>query len=158
MNRLVHALTPENYDTACDLAGAALLRRVPAAATILHITQEGVWDEFSAAIYIAADSGNLIRYIGSTIRAGSAGDRIQEHVLSGRAARWTRLMVVPLTAGTGESLVRRIEGRVGAVLRPLDARRLPACAGPGGRPRGRTTGGGRPEGTLGPDSLTGREG
>ena len=34
-------------------------------------------------------------------------------------------MVVPLTADSEELLVRRIEGRVGAVLRPLDAVRLP---------------------------------
>jgi hypothetical protein len=119
-------LTPENYDTACDLAGAALLRRVPAAATILQITENRAWDEFSAAIYIAADCENVIRYVGSTVRIGPAGDRIPEHVLTGRAAAWTRLMVVPLGPGTEELLVRRIEGRVGIVLRPLDAVRLPA--------------------------------
>ena len=126
MNRFARRLTPENYDTACDLAGAALLRRVPAAATILQITEDRAWDEFSVAVYIAADFENAIRYIGSAVRAGPVGDRIQEHVLVGRAARWTRLMVVPLTADTEELLVRRIEGRVGAVLRPLDAKRLPA--------------------------------
>jgi hypothetical protein len=51
-------------------------------------------------------------------------------VLAGRAARWTRLMVVPLTADSEEFLVRRIEGRVRAVLRPLDAVRLPCIGGP----------------------------
>ena len=126
MNRLVRTLTPENYHTACDLAGAALLRRVPAAATILQITEDGAWDEFPAAVYIAADFENIIRYVGSVVRTGPVSDRIQEHVLAGRAARWTRLMVVPLTADSEELLVRRIEGRVGAVLRPLDAVRLPA--------------------------------
>jgi hypothetical protein len=125
MNRLVHTLTPENYETACDLAGTALLRRVRAAATILQITEDREWDEFSAVIYIAADYQNLIRYVGSTIRFRSVGNRIQEHVLTGRAARWTRLMVVPLAADSTELLVRRIEGRIGAVLRPLDAIRLP---------------------------------
>lgn len=125
MNYLVRTLTPENYDTACDLAGAALLRRVPAAATILQITEDKAWDEFSAAVYIAADFENVIRYVGSTVRGGPVGDRIQEHVLTGRAARWTRLMVVPLTADSEKRLVRRIEGRVGAVLRPIDAMRLP---------------------------------
>jgi hypothetical protein len=125
VNRLVRTLTPENYDTACDLAGAALLRRVPGAATILQITEDRVWDEFSAAVYIAADFENVVRYVGSTVRTGPVGDRIQEHVLAGRSARWTRLMVVPLAADSEELLVRRIEGRVGAVLRPLDAVRLP---------------------------------
>ena len=128
MNHFVRTLTPENYDTACDLAGAALLRRVPAAATILQITEDRAWDEFPAAVYIAADFENIIRYVGSVVRTGPVGDRIQEHVLAGRAARWTRLMVVPLTADSEELLVRRIEGRVGAVLRPLDAVRLPALA------------------------------
>lgn len=125
MNRLVHTLTRENYDTACDLAGAALLRRVPAPATILQITEDGVWDEFSVAIYIAADFENVIRYVGSAVHTGPVGHRVQEHVLAGRAVRWTRLMVVPLTADSDERLVRRTEGRVGAVLRPLDAVRLP---------------------------------
>jgi hypothetical protein len=126
VNRFACRLTPENYDTACDLAGAALLRRVPAAATILQITEDRAWDEFSAAIYIAADFENAIRYVGSVVRAGPVGNRIQEHVLAGRAARWTRLMVVPLTPDTEELLVRRIEGRVGVVLRPLDIVRLPS--------------------------------
>ena len=126
MSHFVRTLTPENYDTACDLAGAALLRRLPAAATILQITQDRAWDDFSAAVYIAADSENVIRYVGSTVRSGRVGDRIQEHVLAGRAIRRTRLMVVPLIADTEEPLVRRIEGRIGAVLRPLDTVRLPA--------------------------------
>lgn len=127
MNRFARTLTLENYDTACDLAGAVLLRRVPAAATLLQVTEHKVWSEFSAAVYIAADFENAIRYVGSSVRAGSSqvGDRIQEHVLAGRAARWIRLMVVPLATDTDELLVRRIEGRVGAVLRPLDTVRLP---------------------------------
>lgn len=125
MNHLIRTLTPESYDTACDLAGAALLRRVPGAATVLRITEDGAWDEFSVAVYIAADFQNVIRYVGSTARTGPVSDRIQEHVLAGRAARWMRLMVVPLTAGSDQFLVRRIEGRIGTVLRPLDTVRLP---------------------------------
>ena len=139
MNRLARTLTPENYHTACDLAGAALLRRVLGAATILQITEDKAWDEFSAAIYIAADFENVIRYVGSAVRTGSVGDRVQEHVLAGRAARWTRLMVVPLTADSEELLVRRIEGRVGAVLRPFDTMRLPALGGPRRSLQGRST-------------------
>lgn len=77
MNRPVPGLSSENYDTACDLAGAALLRRVPASATILQVTEDRVWDEFSMAVYITADFENVIRYVGSVIRSGSAGDPIQ---------------------------------------------------------------------------------
>jgi hypothetical protein len=128
--RFACTLTPENYYTACDLAGSALLRRIPAASTILQITEGGAWKAFSTGVYIAADFENIIRYTGSAIRDGSVGDRVQEHVLSGRAARWTRLMVVPLAAGTEEDLVRRIEGRIGAVLRPIDTKRLPHLGGP----------------------------
>jgi hypothetical protein len=132
-----HKLTSDNYSTACDLAGAALLRRIPGAATILAITEDEVWSDFSTGIYIAADYENTIRYVGSAVRAGRSGvgDRIQEHVLSGRAAHWARLMVVPLTPSTDEVLVRRIEGRIGAVLRPLDAIRLPSTRRP---PRNRS--------------------
>jgi hypothetical protein len=119
-------LTPEAYDTACDLAGAALLRRASAAASILQVTDGKVWSDFSSGIYIAADRENMIRYVGSTLRNNkSIGDRIQEHVLAGRADRWVRLMVVPLHPDTERLLVRTIEGRVGAVLRPLDSVRLP---------------------------------
>ncbi|MGM9470332.1 hypothetical protein [Streptomyces murinus] len=130
-SRFPCTLTPENYDTACDLAGSALLRRIPAASTILQITEGGAWKAFSTGVYLAADFENIIRYTGSAIRDGSVGDRVQEHVLSGRAAQWTRLMVVPLAADTEENLVRRIEGRIGAVLRPIDTKRLPHF----GRPR-----------------------
>ncbi|NMO33053.1 hypothetical protein HG826_05560 [Streptomyces sp. GMY01] len=129
MKRSAYTLTPENYNTACDLAGTALLRRIPAASTILQITEDGAWSEFSTGVYIAADFANVIRYTGSAIRMGSVGDRVQEQVLRGRANRWTRLMVVPLAADTEEGLVRRIEGRIGTVLRPLDTKRLPTLGG-----------------------------
>ncbi|MFB7853549.1 MULTISPECIES: hypothetical protein [unclassified Streptomyces] len=130
MKRAAYTLTPENYGTACDLAGSVLLRRVPAASTVLQITEGGAWNEFSTGVYIAADFENVIRYTGSAVREGSIGDRVQEHVLRGRAARWTRLMVVPLAPDTEEDLVRGIEGRIGTVLRPLDTKRLPTLGAP----------------------------
>jgi len=125
VNRRPRRLTPDAYDLACDLAGSALLRRIPAGATILQVTSEKLWSEFRAAVYIAADRANIIRYVGSTRRNGSVADRIQEHVLNGRADYWTRLIVVPLQPDTELDLVRKIEGRVGTVLRPLDVLRLP---------------------------------
>lgn len=125
MNRRPRRLTPDVYDLACDLAGSALLRRIPAGATTLQVTCDKLWSEFPAAVYIAADRANIVRYVGSARRNGSVADRIQEHVLSGRANCWTRLMVVPLQLDTGADLVRKIEGRVGVVLRPLDVLRLP---------------------------------
>lgn len=135
MIRRARRLTPDAYGTACDLAGAALLRRVPGAVSILQVTDDKVWSDFLAAVYITADAANVIRYVGSALRVGSVGDRIQEHVLAGRADHWVRLMVVPLHADTDEVLVRKIEGRVGAVLRPLDAVRLPVIGLPrAGRP------------------------
>lgn len=128
MNRRPRRLTPDAYDIACDLAGCALLRRIPAGATILQVTDGKLWSEFPAAVYIAADRANVVRYVGSARRSGSVADRVQEHVLSGRADHWTRLMVVPLQPHTEADLVRRIEGRVGAVLRPLDVLRLPSLS------------------------------
>ncbi len=125
MNCRARLLTPDAYDTACDLAGSALLRRVPAGVSILQVTEDKLWSEFRAAVYITADRANVIRYVGSACRNGSVGDRIQEHVLKDRADHWIRLMVVPLQPETGVDLVRKIRGRVGAVLRPLDVVRLP---------------------------------
>jgi hypothetical protein len=125
VNRRPRRLTPDAYDIACDLAGSALLRRIPAGATILQVTDDKLWAEFPVAVYIAADRASIVRYVGSARRNGSVADRIQEHVLTGRADRWTRLMVVPLQLDTEADLVRKIEGRVGAVLRPLDVLRLP---------------------------------
>ncbi|MFJ6438777.1 hypothetical protein [Streptomyces sp. NPDC091416] len=140
MKRSAYTLTPENYNTACDLAGTALLRRVPTASTILQITEGGAWNEFPTGIYIAADFENVIRYTRSAFREGPVGDRVQEHVLRGRAAQWTRLMVVPLAANTEEGFVRRVEGRIGRVLRPLDTKRIPTLGGPL-RPASRRTSG-----------------
>lgn len=134
MNRRPRMLTPDAYITACDLAGDALLRRVPGAASIMQITEDKVWSDFTAAVYITADSSNIVRYVGSALRIGPVSDRVQEHVLAGRANFWIRLMVVPLKADTEEVLVRKIEGRIGKVLRPLDNLRLPtlgrSCATP----------------------------
>ncbi|WP_190816558.1 hypothetical protein [Saccharopolyspora pogona] len=132
MKRRARMLTPDAYDTACDLAGDALLQRVPAAASVLQVTDDKVWSGFSSAVYITADSSNTIRYVGSALRTGPVSDRIQEHVLAGRADMWIRLMVVPLHADTEKVLVRKIEGRIGMVLRPLDNMRLPSLG------RGRT--------------------
>jgi len=118
-------LTPDAYEIACDLAGSVLLRRIPAGATILQVTADGLWSAFPTAVYIAADRANVVRYVGSARRNGSVADRIQEHVLNGRADHWTRLMIVPLRPDTEAGLVRKVEGRVGRVLRPLDVQRLP---------------------------------
>lgn len=125
MNRRPRQLTTNAYDIACDLAGSALLRRITAGATILQVTDDRLWSEFRAAVYITADCANIVRYVGSARRNGSVADRIQEHVLSGRADHWARLMVIRLRPDTEIDLVRKIGGRVGAVLRPLDVLRLP---------------------------------
>ena len=101
------------------------MRRIPAGATVLQVTDDRLWSEFSTAVYIAAEHVNIVRYVGSVCRHGSVADRIQEHVLNGRADHWTRLMVIPPQTDTEVNLVRKIEGRVGAVPRPLDVLRLP---------------------------------
>jgi len=130
VTRYATRLSPESYDTACYLAGDALWRRLPYGITLLDITEGRRWAEFRAGVYIAADVQNTVRYVGSSVRTefSNVGDRIEEHVRTGRAAAWTRLMIVPLHPDTDEPLVRRIEGRIGAALSPLDIMRLPALA------------------------------
>ncbi|MER5336763.1 hypothetical protein [Micromonospora sp. NPDC002717] len=123
-----HRLDAASYQLACDLAGAGLLRRLPAGETVLRVLTVGVWDNYTAGVYLAADRDNWIRYVGSAIRSGSdsVGDRIGEHMRCGRADGWTRLMLVPLRADLSVDRVRRIEGVIGRVLRPMDNHRLPA--------------------------------
>lgn len=82
MKRFACTLTPENYNTACDLAGTALLRRIPAASTILQITEGGAWNEFSTGVYIAADFENAIRYTGSAIREDLDYQPVQPRVVA----------------------------------------------------------------------------
>jgi hypothetical protein len=130
MNRRPRQLTPDAYDIACDRAGSALLRRIPAGATILQVTDDKLWSEFRAAVYITADRASIVGYVGSSRRNGSVADRIQEHVLNGRADHWTRLMIVPLQPHAEAALVHKIEARVGTVLRPVVVLRLPRLGQP----------------------------
>jgi hypothetical protein len=80
-------------------------------------------------VYIVGDLLNQVAYVGSSM-TGAAG-RLRDHLAEPHKRRtWRSVWLIPLSAETPESEVRRVEGRVGARLCPTGNRRLPKAFGP----------------------------
>lgn len=80
-------------------------------------------------VYIVGDLLNQVAYVGSSM-TGAAG-RLRDHLTEPAKRRtWRSVWLIPLSVATPDSEVRRIEGRVGARLRPTGSRRLPKAFGP----------------------------
>jgi hypothetical protein len=80
-------------------------------------------------VYIVGDLMNQVAYVGSSM-TGASG-RLRVHLAEPAKRRtWRSVWLIPLSANTPESEVRRIEGRVGARLHPTGSRRLPKAFGP----------------------------
>jgi hypothetical protein len=85
-------------------------------------------------VYIVSDLMNQVAYVGSSM-TGAAG-RLRLHLAQPAKRRtWRSVWLIPLSANTPESEVRRVEGRVGARLRPTGSMRLPKPFGPAPRDR-----------------------
>ena len=111
------------YHVLCSYAGPRLLRPhpwpVPAVLPFpLH---------FTTAVYVVVGGDGRCCYVGSVgRRAGGLAERIAEHLSdAAKRATWHTVWVLPLRADTVLPEVRRIEGVVGAHLRPHRSRRLP---------------------------------
>lgn len=90
--------------------------------------------QFTTAVYVAVGDDDQCCYVGSVARtAGGLAERIAEHLRDqAKRAMWRTVWVVPLRPDTVLAEVRRIEGVVGAHLRPHRSRRLPVPRPPDG--------------------------
>jgi hypothetical protein len=80
-------------------------------------------------VYIVGDLMNRVAYVGSSM-TGAAG-RLRAHLAQPAKRRmWRSVWLIPLSAHTPESEVRRVEGRVGVRLHPTGNKRLPKAFGP----------------------------
>lgn len=117
-------MNPTTYRTLCSYAGSRLLWShpwpVPAVVPFpLHVP---------AAVYVVVDDDDRCCYVGSVYRRSDRGlaDRLAEHLEDpAKRVLWHIVWVLPLHPHTGRPEVRRIEGVVGAHLRPHGSRRLP---------------------------------
>lgn len=76
------------------------------------------------AIYITEKRNGRTAYVGQT-RQG-ASKRLAQHVRQWHRARtWAWVWIVPVLGSAPDDDLDRIEGRIGAWLRPVDCRRLP---------------------------------
>ena len=86
-----------------------------------------------AAIYIAYGRDRHCRYVGSVARIDTGGlsSRIADHLRdSQKRETWTDLWVLPLKPDTPLVSIRKLEGVIGAHLRPIDNIRLPRTSDP----------------------------
>jgi hypothetical protein len=117
-----------SYYTLCSYAGRHLLRTHPWPVP----ATDPFPLRFTAAVYVAVSVDDGICYVGSVSRPnGGLAARVSEHLADPvKRSAWHSLWVVPLLPETDRREVRRIEGVVGAHLRPLRSRRLPRPAPP----------------------------
>lgn len=115
-----------NYDALCYYAGGYLDGRIPEPIAIGH--GDPVPD-VPVAVYIAVGVTGAVLYVGSVVRpkdSAGAGSRLGEHLRNhAKFASWNQLYLIPLKSSTPVEEVRRIEGRIGAHLRPRMSRALP---------------------------------
>ncbi len=112
------------YHVLCSYAGSGLLRPHPwPVPAVLPFPLK-----FTTAVYVVLGDDGRCCYVGSVDRAtGGLAGRIAEHLSDpAKRATWHTIWVVPLRPGTALAEVRRVEGVVGAHLRPNLSRRLPA--------------------------------
>jgi hypothetical protein len=84
----------------------------------------------SCGIYVAFDPSWAVAYVGSVARPENPRGleaRVNEHLREQRKAFiWLGIYVLPLHSTIPAKEVRRLEGHVGRVLRPLMSMRLPS--------------------------------
>jgi hypothetical protein len=138
-------VNPTLYRVLCAYADSYLLRPHPW--PIPAISPFPV--HFTTAVYIAVGPDGQCQYVGSAWRPnGAMSERIAEHLRDPvKRATWHAIWVIPLQPDMPRAEVRRLEGVVGAHLRPRQSRRLPAPGLPAMAPtasnEGAPAGGGR---------------
>ena len=75
-------------------------------------------------VYITELSDGQCAYVGQTRQGVEA--RLKQHVrLESKALRWSKVWVAPILDTVSDRALSRIEGRIGAHLKPIDSIRLP---------------------------------
>jgi hypothetical protein len=115
-----------NYEALCSYAGEQLADPMP---TMIRIGSGEAIPDVSVAVYVAVGVEGQVLYVGSVSRPQDPGGvrrRLAEHRRRlDRLNSWDGLYLIPLRTDTPLDEVRRIEGRVGAHLRPASSRALP---------------------------------
>jgi hypothetical protein len=121
-------MTRHLYRSVCVHAGKHRGGYLPQPVSLEH----GLDLPYSIAVYIACNYFEQVVYVGSVRRSSDPRGlerRIAAHLRdSDKSEAWRTLWVIPLRADASLHEVRRIEGLVGAHLRPPGNRRLPGAA------------------------------
>lgn len=125
-----------NYEALCGYAGDHLQTRWP---DPVEVGSGELIPQLSVGVYVALGVDETVLYVGSVCRPENAFGvraRVEEHLRKHeRHAAWNKVLLLPLKSDTPLSEVRRIEGRVGAHLRPAMSNALPKLNSPRLRPR-----------------------
>ena len=113
----------KHYAIARGMAGVSTGKNIPVRFNLARGIPRALPKD-KTAIYIVERATGRTAYVGQT-RQGVA-TRLTQHVRQwDRATTWAWVWVIPLLDTTPNAELSRIEGRIGAWLRPLDCRRLP---------------------------------
>jgi len=121
-------VTKHEYEVLAGYAGRHLLRSYPWPIR-LGFPFPLPWGR---AVYAVYDAEGNCRNVGSVARAsGGLACRLREHLTDPvKRSTWAVVYAIPLEDSTPEAEVRRLEGVIGAHLRPRDNRWLPAARPP----------------------------
>jgi hypothetical protein len=119
----VIAMNDKHYAIARGMAGAWTTKSVPVRFNLARGVPRALPAD-RTAIYIVERSTGRTAYVGQTHQGVAV--RLTQHVRQWeRATTWAWAWVIPLRDETPDTALSRIEGRIGAWLRPVDCRRLP---------------------------------
>ena len=136
-SRAIMSRRPLDYEVLTQYAGDHLLESVP---TAVRIGAGEAVSDYAAAVYVALGLTGEVLYVGSVCRPENpraVGARLAEHLRRlERFQQWDSLLIFPLKPDTSLADVRRIEGRIGAHLRPSTSKVLPSLRRAGNRTQG----------------------
>lgn len=117
---------PIDYEVLAQYAGEYLLE---ALRDPIKIGSGERVPNYRVAVYVALGLSGEVLYVGSVVRPEDSKGmqaRLSEHLRhKERFQQWDTLILFPLRSDTPLVAVRRIEGRIGAHLRPSMSRALP---------------------------------
>jgi hypothetical protein len=122
-------LTPGSYFQLALLAGTDLAIALPDPFLFDRVIPS-LPIPVSVGVYVAFDQSWRAVYVGSVTRPANPRGleaRVNEHLREHRKSfSWRGAWVLPLRPTMSHAEVRRLEGRIGRLLRPSMSRRLPS--------------------------------